>query len=177
MGWNVDGTKVIPFVRAGIPVVLLIVALVIHGLALISPGAADMSPPIVVEVGSLEGQGGRAEEPPRLIEGIRVERAVAGKAGFFFRLNGFTVPDCFRMEGEDRKLVCDFVETGLAPGIKLDLEPIINPPVRMRIGVHHEPVEKTRVVFDLDPSASYDIEQVFVEESSEFVLVIHGASP
>jgi hypothetical protein len=176
MGWNVDEIRVVPSVRAGIPVVLLIVALVIHGLTLISL-AADMSPPVVVEAGPLGGQGDKIEEPPRMIEEIRVERAVANKVGFFFRLNGFTVPECVRMEGEGRKLVCDFVETGLAPGIKLDLEPIISPPVRMRIGVHHEPVEKTRVVFELDQSASYDIEQFFVEENNEFVLVIHEVSP
>jgi hypothetical protein len=176
MGWNVFGAEVIPFRRAGLPVVLLLVALVIHGLTLIAP-ASEMSSPVVVEAGPIDGPAGRAVKPPRMIEEIRVERLVTGKAGFFFRLNGFTVPECVPVEGEDRKVVCDFLETRLAAGIKLDLEPIMHPPVRMRIGVHHEPVEKTRVVFDLDQSANYDIEQYFVEENSEFVLIFHGVSP
>ena len=81
------------------------------------------------------------------------------------------------MEGEDRRLVCDFLETKLAPGVELDLTPVRNPPVRMRVWIHHEPVEKVRIAFHLDQYADYDVEQVFVEKDSEFVLVIHGSAP
>jgi hypothetical protein len=107
----------------------------------------------------------------KMIEGIRVETGVEGKVGVFFTLNGSFSPQCFSLLGVSRMLVCDFIDTALAPdvGQKIPVESELL--LRIRTGWHVDPV-KTRVVLDLDLAESYHIEQFFVQGKNEFVLVI-----
>jgi hypothetical protein len=113
-----------------------------------------------------------ASETPRVIEGIRVETGVEGKVGIFFKLNGFFVPTCFAIPGEHPRFVCDFVDARLAEGIESKIETDSDILQRIRIGGHMEPERKVRVVLDLDPERDFEIEQIFVKEDKEYVLVV-----
>lgn len=113
-----------------------------------------------------------AAEPRKMIENIRVETGVEGKVGVFFKLSGSFPPRCFSLVGENRRLVCDFIDTSLAPDIARTMEVESELLFRIRTGRHTDPVPKTRVVLDMDRRGSYDVQQLFVQGKNEYVLVI-----
>lgn len=117
------------------------------------------------------GVASASEEGP-LLRGVRVETGVEGKVGVFFGLDGFFIPSCFGIAGETPRFVCDFAGARLGEGVETKIDtgsPILT---GVRIAWHRVPPSKVRVVLDLAPAAGFDIEQIFVEEKNEYVLII-----
>jgi len=113
-----------------------------------------------------------AEAEGPLIRSVRVETGVEGKVGVFFRLSGYFIPACFGIAGDLPRFVCDFDDTRLAEGIETEIATKGRILSRIRIGRHGEQHRKVRVVLDLKPAAGFHIEQIFVEENNEYVLIV-----
>ncbi len=89
-----------------------------------------------------------------------------------FRLNKFHPPVVFGLEEKKPRVVCDFQDT--AAGERLpESVPADGKHVR---GIRIEKDEagrKIRVVLDLTPNSSYDLQQVFFKNDNLFVLIIN----
>ncbi len=88
-----------------------------------------------------------------------------------FKLNDFYPPIVFGIEKGNPRVVCDFLDTGLAG----DISPVIHTNgtfvSKIRTARHPNP-EKVRVVLDLVPNKNYDLQQVFFKEDNLFVIII-----
>ena len=112
------------------------------------------------------------EEIP-LVKGIRFEKSSDNEEKVFFDLNGFYPPDVFPLPGGKPRVVCDFINGQVAKEVSHYIKTDGNFIKLIRIGVHAEPPAKVRVVLDLDPTKSYDIEQIFKKENT-FALIVRS---
>ncbi len=88
-----------------------------------------------------------------------------------FKLNGFYPPIVFGIEKGEPRVVCDFLDTGLAEKIASQI-PCNGKYVKtVRVTKHSVPA-KVRVVLHLVPNKSYDLQQVFFKEDNLFVLIV-----
>ncbi|XOF34691.1 MAG: AMIN domain-containing protein [Candidatus Electrothrix sp. YB6] len=94
------------------------------------------------------------------------------------KVNEFHPPAVFGIEEGDPRVVCDFTKTVAAEDIPETI-PTTGKYIR-KIRVGKKTAEnKVRVVLDLTPNYSYDLQQVFFKDESLFVLIINtlGSSP
>jgi AMIN domain len=89
-------------------------------------------------------------------------------------LNGAHLPKIFMMEGDNPRLVLDFPNCGfngsspgVAPGSKLVK--------RIRVGLHAEPQQKTRLVVDLTPGRKLTWQRDFLAQTNVLHLVLSAA--
>jgi len=89
-----------------------------------------------------------------------------------FKLNKFHSPIVFGVEEGAPRIVCEFKDTTAAD----DLPKVIKADGKyvhtIRIGREKTP-QKVRVVLDLAPSNSYDLQQVFFKDDNLFVIIIN----
>lgn len=79
-----------------------------------------------------------------------------------FQLNGNMVPRVFELPGDNPRLVFDFIKTGYPARGKKVIRAGGKIVKRLRVGIHKEPVAKTRVVIDLASSKEFEIEKEFI---------------
>lgn len=94
-----------------------------------------------------------------------------------FRLNKFHPPVVFGLEEGKPRVVCDFQDT--VPGGRLTESVLANGKFVRNIRINKQAAQrKIRVVLDLMPNKSYDLQQVFFKNDNLFVLIINtlGAS-
>jgi hypothetical protein len=89
-----------------------------------------------------------------------------------FKLNTFHPPEVHGVEQGIPRVICDFKDTRLADAaqnlIKTDGQHV----KIIRISKTVQP-EKVRVVLDLEPNRSYDLQQVFFKEDNLFVIIVN----
>jgi len=90
----------------------------------------------------------------------------------FFKLNDFYPPIVFGIEKGNPRVVCDYLDTALAPEVPLEIITSGTYVSRIRTAKHKGP-DKVRVVLDLVPSRNYDLQQVFFKEDNLFVIIIN----
>lgn len=106
----------------------------------------------------------------RVIERIRFETISLAEERVFFKLGAYGPPTVFGLEGERRRLVCDFFDTAIGRDVPRVIQTEGNLVLRIRVGVHIAPKQKTRVVLDLAPrEEDYSVQQHLFEDT---VLVI-----
>lgn len=88
-----------------------------------------------------------------------------------FKLSGFNPPNSFALEEDIPKVVCDFKNTELGKGVSKVIKVGGNLIDQIRIGVHKGKETKTRVVLDLKPHKSYEVEQLFFKKDNTYVLI------
>lgn len=88
-----------------------------------------------------------------------------------FKLNDFYPPIVFGIEKGNPRVVCDFLDTGLASDIQKVIQTNGVFVSKIRTARHPNP-EKVRVVLDLVPDKNYDLQQVFFKEDNLFVIII-----
>ncbi len=89
-----------------------------------------------------------------------------------FRLNKFHPPVVFGLEENKPRVVCDFQDT--VPGERLADHVDVDGKFVRSIRVDKNTAEhKIRVVLDLTPNKSYDLQQVFFKNDNLFVLIIN----
>jgi hypothetical protein len=92
-----------------------------------------------------------------------------------FRLNRFHPPVVFGLEERKPRVVCDFQET--KAGDRLPSHVAADGKFVQGISITKEEDEqKIRVVLDLAPDHSYDLQQVFFKNENLFVLIINPLS-
>lgn len=115
----------------------------------------------------------RAAAGDRVIENLWFEKVSLTEEKVFFKLGEYAPPHVFGLEGERKRLVCDFLNTGIAKDIPRTLPTDGDLVLRLRIGVHASPEPKTRVVLDLAPiERDYSIHQHFYE-GNVFAITVH----
>ena len=89
-----------------------------------------------------------------------------------FKLNTFHPPEVHGVEQGIPRVICDFKDTRLADSaqnlIKTDGQHV----KVIRLSNTVKP-EKVRVVLDLEPNRSYDLQQVFFKEDNLFVIIVN----
>ena len=89
-----------------------------------------------------------------------------------FKLNTFHPPEVHGVEQGIPRVICDFKDTRLADSaqnlIKTDGQHV----KVIRLSKTVKP-EKVRVVLDLEPNRSYDLQQVFFKEDNLFVIIVN----
>lgn len=108
---------------------------------------------------------------PRLAA-ITFDKAAAKGEMVMFKLNGFYPPSVQGVEEGIPRVICDFDAVELADTveniIKADGKYVKN----IRVGKHTNP-DRVRVVLDLEPNHSYDLQQVFFKEDNLFVMIVN----
>ncbi len=89
-----------------------------------------------------------------------------------FKLNEFHSPIVFGIEEGQPRVVCDFKETVAADDVPNVIKTDGKYVHTIRIGREKTP-KKVRVVLDLAPSNSYDLQQVFFKDDNLFVIIIN----
>jgi hypothetical protein len=89
-----------------------------------------------------------------------------------FKLNEFHPPIVFGIEEGTPRVVCDFKNTAAAKNIPTSLKTAGKYIQQVRIGKNKKE-NKVRVVLDLTPNYSYDLQQVFFKEENLFVIIIN----
>ncbi|MCI5137086.1 MAG: AMIN domain-containing protein [Candidatus Electrothrix sp. AR1] len=89
-----------------------------------------------------------------------------------FKLNEFHPPIVFGIEEGTPRVVCDFKDTAVAKDIPESLKTAGKYIRQIRVG-NDKGEKKVRIVLDLVPNYSYDLQQVFFKEENLFVIIIN----
>ena len=116
------------------------------------------------------------DAPDAKLESISVKDDSQKGETVVFKLNGAHIPKVFTIKGEKPRVVFDFLDTRYSDLINNMINTKGNLIQRIRVGIHNEPEPKTRVVVDLVPDASYEIEQDFVVEENILSISIFHAT-
>jgi SH3-like domain-containing protein len=106
------------------------------------------------------------------IKKISFVKGSAGEEKIRIALNGNFPPRSFVIEGARLRLVCDFPETRLSPGVGPRVEAAGQMVADIRLAQHTRPQFKTRLVVDLAPKIRYQVEQFFYQKEKVFELII-----
>jgi hypothetical protein len=117
-----------------------------------------------------------AEPAKPVLKEIRFEKASPREETIHISVRDFSPPRVFAIEGDKPRVVCDFLDAGLAGTVKSQHAVEGNYIRRIRVGAHRDPT-KIRVVLDLAPEHDYDVRQIFVKDQEIFILAITPATP
>ncbi|MFH0812237.1 MAG: AMIN domain-containing protein [Pseudomonadota bacterium] len=108
-----------------------------------------------------------------LLKEIQFKKISANEEKVIFLLNGFYPPEIFALKGEKPRVVCDFINLRLENTVKRQIDTNGDFIQCIRVGIHPSASSKVRVVLDLVPYQSYDIQQIFFRKDNTFVLIVH----
>jgi hypothetical protein len=146
-------------------------------LCLTSAAAAPAGP----TVGS--GTAAPVASKPRarsLISAIRINTGAPGEERLVFTIQGDAAPTVFFIEGDPLRLVLDFADADVAPGVPSSILPGGRMIRQVRLGVHSEPDRKVRVVLELSGGREYEIDEYFRPEEMIYELIVRpsgGSDP
>ncbi len=89
-----------------------------------------------------------------------------------FKLNGFFPPSVHGVEEGIPRVICDFNNTKLTGTTKKRIKTKGKFVKTLRISKTRKP-EKVRVIIDLEPNHSYDLQQVFFKDDNLFVIIVN----
>lgn len=91
-------------------------------------------------------------------------------------LDGPVLPDLFMLRNQSpHRLVCDFDETLPRAGLIREIPTQGRLVRKIRIGHEDKPFHRARIVAELEDALAGQIEQLFFEQESLFVLTVHEA--
>lgn len=112
-----------------------------------------------------------AEEPQ--LESVKFDATSPKGEMVVFKLNGFHPPAVHGVEEGIPRVICDFNNTKLVGSTKNVIKTDGKFVKVIRTSKTKKP-EKVRVVIDLEPNRSYDLQQVFFKEDNLFVLIVNA---
>jgi hypothetical protein len=113
----------------------------------------------------------KTDEEPRL-ESVRFDASSPKGEMILFKLNGFHPPAVHGVEEGIPRVVCDFNNTKLIDSVSKVIKADGRFVKVIRTSKTKKP-EKARVVIDLEPNRSYDLQQVFFKEDNLFVIIVN----
>ena len=108
-----------------------------------------------------------------VLQNITFERKDNKEESIVFKLNGSLIPKMFSIKGEKPRVVFDFFDTLSSDLINHATNTRGNLIHRIRVGVHHKPKLKTRVVVDLVPHKKVEVEKKFNKEDNTLVITVY----
>ncbi len=113
----------------------------------------------------------KAEEGPKL-ESIKFDGSSPKGEMVLFKLNDFHPPTIHGVEEGIPRVICDFNNTQMVGAAKNSIKTHGKFVKVIRIAKHKNP-DRVRVVLDLEPNRSYDLQQVFFKEDNLFVIIVN----
>ena len=115
----------------------------------------------------------------KLLEEITFETSSGDEERITFKLNSVNIPTIFAMKGEKPRVVFDFPDTKPARILKNFINTNGKFIKHIRMGIHHEPKPKTRVVFDLQPDKEVEFKHDFDTKKNALIISVYhaGAEP
>lgn len=107
-----------------------------------------------------------------LIESVKFDGASPKGEMVLFKLNDFHPPVIHGVEEGVPRVICDFNSTQIVDSVKNLIKTDGKHVKLIRISKHKKP-ERIRVVLDLEPNRSYDLQQVFFKEDNLFVIIVN----
>ncbi len=105
-----------------------------------------------------------------ILEKIAFQKKGDSEETIQFKLNSTLIPKVFSIKGEKPRVVFDFYDTLSSGHVKQAINTKGNLIRRIRVGVHHKPKSKTRVVVDLVPGRMFDISKEFIKEKNILLI-------
>ncbi len=124
--------------------------------------AADQTPPVLAAAATTEPE----------LESIKFDPSSPKGEMIMFKLNGFHPPAVHGVEEGIPRVICDFNNTKLGSATKKQIKANGQHVKVIRTSVTKKP-EKVRVVIDLEPNRSYDLQQVFFKDDNLFVIIVN----
>lgn len=109
------------------------------------------------------------------LESIKFDPSSPKGEMIMFKLNGFHPPAVHGVEEGIPRVICDFNNTKLGAAAKKQIKTNGQHVKVIRTSVTKKP-EKVRVVIDLEPNRSYDLQQVFFKDDNLFVIIVNTVS-
>ncbi|MGD9948325.1 MAG: AMIN domain-containing protein [Desulfobulbus sp.] len=107
-----------------------------------------------------------------VLESVKFDPSSPKGEMVMFKLNGFFPPSVHGVEEGIPRVICDFNNTKLAGNNKKRIKTEGKFVKAIRISKTKKP-EKVRVVIDLEPNRSYDLQQVFFKDDNLFVIIVN----
>ena len=107
-----------------------------------------------------------------LIESVKFDGTSPKGEMVLFKLNDFHPPVIHGVEEGVPRVICDFNSTQIADSVKNLIKADGKYVKIIRVTKHKKP-ERIRVVLDLEPNRSYDLQQVFFKEDNLFVIIVN----
>ena len=107
-----------------------------------------------------------------LLESVTFDGASPKGEMVLFKLSGFYPPLVHAVEEGTPRVICDFNDARMSESIKSPIKTKGKYIKIIRVTRHKDP-EKIRVIVDLAPEKSYDLQQVFFKEDNLFVLIVN----
>lgn len=107
-----------------------------------------------------------------LLESVKFDGTSPKGEMVLFKLNDFHPPVIHGVEEGVPRVICDFNSTQLADSVKNLIKADGKFIKIIRITKHKKP-DRIRVVLDLEPNRSYDLQQVFFKEDNLFVIIVN----
>ncbi len=109
---------------------------------------------------------------PPLLTSVTFDNSSNRGEMILFKLNEFHPPIVFGLEEGQPRVVCDFKGTTAAVDLPDSIKTEGKFVQKIRISKKNK-TDKVRVVLDLAPNNSYDLQQVFFKEDNLFVIIIN----
>jgi hypothetical protein len=103
---------------------------------------------------------------------IKIKILYSGEEKVIISGNGISPPEIFALEGKKPRVVCDFNGIGLGPAVKNKIEVGGKFIKTIRTALYENKGGKVRVVLDLSPKGSYEVEQTFFKKQNIYELTI-----
>jgi hypothetical protein len=113
-----------------------------------------------------------AEKNDAVLESISFHSNAEKGEDINFKLNGEHAPKITLIQGENPRVVLDFLDTRCSPMVKRNLDTNGKLTRKIRVGIHNDPTQKTRVVVDLAPNGEYQYTQHFKVKDNTLLLTI-----
>lgn len=110
-----------------------------------------------------------------VLENITFKRENHKQETIIFKLNSSRVPKIFSIDGEKPRVVFDFFDTLSSDLVNQTINTKGTLIQRIRVGVHHKPTLKTRVVVDLSPGPKVEVAKKLNKEDNSLVITITRA--
>lgn len=124
--------------------------------------SGEQTPPVLATAANAEPE----------LESIKFDPSSPKGEMIIFKLNGFHPPAVHGVEEGIPRVICDFNNTKLGAAAKKQIKTNGQHVKVIRTSVTKKP-EKVRVVIDLEPNRSYDLQQVFFKDDNLFVIIVN----
>ena len=109
-----------------------------------------------------------------LLESVKFDGTSPKGEMVLFKLNDFHPPVIHGVEEGVPRVICEFNSTQIVDSVKNVIKADGKYIKIIRITKHKKP-DRIRVVLDLEPNRSYDLQQVFFKEDNLFVIIVNTA--
>ena len=134
--------------------------------------AAPTVPPVPAQTGAKQEEPSKAVNNEPIIESIQFDGKSPKGEMVLFKLNDFHPPAIHGVEEGIPRVICDFDKAQLASSIKNLIKTEGKFVKVIRVAKNKKP-ERVRVIIDLEPKQSYDLQQVFFKEDKLFVIIVN----